>query len=85
LIPGCLYYFLDNAAAVFPDGLRCNMRLVFATKALIRIERSFEGFPLLIGDDGWPVEPTQSFLWHILNESAEPLSTLIGEAYRRRL
>ncbi|MCU6668180.1 tyrosine-type recombinase/integrase [Enterobacteriaceae bacterium H4N4] len=61
------------------------MRLVFATKDLALAGRSFEGFPLLIGSDGWPVQPAQSFLWHILIESGESLSTLTWEAYGRRL
>lgn len=61
------------------------MRLVFATKDLTLVDRSFEGFPLLIGTDGWPVEPVQSFLWHTLVESGESLSTLTWEAYGRRL
>ncbi|HCL6312622.1 tyrosine-type recombinase/integrase (plasmid) [Citrobacter freundii] len=61
------------------------MRLVFATKDLNLVDRSFEGFPLLIGFDGWPVEPAQSFLWHILIESGESLSVLTWEAYGRRL
>jgi hypothetical protein len=39
------------------------MRLVFATKDLSLAGRSFEGFSLLIGLDGWPVEPVQTFLW----------------------
>lgn len=61
------------------------MRLVFATKDLVVAGRSFEGFPLLIGADGWPVEPAQSFLWHTLIESGEALSPLTWEAYGRRL
>ena len=61
------------------------MRLVFATQDLTLANRSFEGFPLLIGADGWPVQPAQSFLWHILLESGESLSTLTWEAYGRRL
>lgn len=61
------------------------MRLVFATKDLAIAGRSFEGFPLLIGGDGWPVEPAQSFLWHTLIESGEALSPLTWEAYGRRL
>ncbi|MBG5099461.1 site-specific integrase [Pseudomonas aeruginosa] len=61
------------------------MRLVFATKDLALAGRSFEGFPLLIGADGWPVEPAQSFLWHTLIESGEALSPLTWEAYGRRL
>ncbi|WKL67416.1 site-specific integrase [Pseudomonas qingdaonensis] len=61
------------------------MRLVFATKDLAVAGRSFEGFPLLVGADGWPVEPAQSFLWHTLVESGEALSALTWEAYGRRL
>lgn len=61
------------------------MRLVFATNDLTLLGRSFEGFPLLIGADGWPVEPAQSFLWHVLVESAESFSILTWEAYGRRL
>lgn len=61
------------------------MRLVFATKDLSRAGRSFEGFPLLIGAEGWPIEPAQSFLWHILVECGESLSDLTWEAYGRHL
>ncbi|MFJ7313452.1 tyrosine-type recombinase/integrase [Pseudomonas sp. NPDC098747] len=61
------------------------MRLVFATKDLSLAGRSFEGFPLLIGSDGWPVEPVQTFLWYVLVESGEALSLLTWEAYGRRL
>lgn len=61
------------------------MRLVFATKDLTVAGRSFEGFPLLVGSDGWPVESAQSFLWHILVESGEACSSLTWEAYGRRL
>lgn len=61
------------------------MRLVFATKNLTLAGRSFEGFPLLIGSDGWPAQPAQTFLWHTLIESGESLSTLTWEAYGRRL
>lgn len=61
------------------------MRLVFATKDLKLAGRSFEDFPLLIGSDGLPVEPAQSFLWHVLVESGEALSVSTWEAYGRRL
>ena len=37
------------------------MRLVLATADLMVEGRSFEGFPLLLADDGWPLEPAQSF------------------------
>lgn len=39
----------------------------------------------MVGADGWPVEPAQSFLWHTLVESGEALSALTWEAYGRRL
>lgn len=61
------------------------MRLVFATKDLTLAGRSFEGLPLLIGADGWPVEPAQTFLWHTLVGSGESLSLLTWEAYGRRM
>lgn len=61
------------------------MRLIFATKDLNLAGRSFEGFPLLIGAEGRPVEPAQSFLWYALVELGEPLSYLTWEAYGRRL
>lgn len=61
------------------------MRLVFATEDLTLAGRTFKGFPLLIGSDGWPVEPAQTFLWHTLVESGESLSDLTWEAYGRRL
>jgi len=63
----------------------CGMRLVFATEDLTLAGRSFVGFPLLVGSDGWPVEPAQSFLWHILIEVGEALSISTWEAYGRRL
>lgn len=39
----------------------------------------------MVGSDGWPVEPVQSFLWHSLVESGEARSELTWEAYGRRL
>ena len=47
--------------------------------------RSFAGFPLLIDDDGWPLEPAQSFLWHTLVTHGSIESKLTWEAYGRRL
>lgn len=61
------------------------MRLVFATRDLALAGRSFEGFPLLIAENGWPAEPAQGFLWHTLVESGENLSKLTWESYGRRL
>lgn len=61
------------------------MRLVFATQDLALAGRTFEGFPLLISESGWPVEPAHGFLWHTLVESGEYLSKLTWESYGRRL
>ena len=61
------------------------MRLVMAT-ADFRVEgRSFAGFPLLLNDDGWPMEPAQSFLWQALVTHGSVESKLTWEAYGRRL
>lgn len=61
------------------------MMLVMATTDFVVQGRSFEGFPLLVGDDGWPVEPAQSFLWHALVISSGSDSPLTWETYGRRL
>ena len=42
--------------------------------------RSFAGFPLLLGNDGWPLEPAQSFLWHALVTHGSIESKLTWEA-----
>ncbi|MCO6433954.1 tyrosine-type recombinase/integrase [Nitrosomonas nitrosa] len=61
------------------------MRLVLATADLVVEGRSFEGFPLLLNNDGWPLEPAQSFLWHTLVTNGGIESKLTWEAYGRRL
>jgi integrase/recombinase XerD len=47
--------------------------------------RVLEGFPLLVGDDGYPLQPVQDFLMHALLDSGEVQSILTWEAYGRRL
>ena len=47
--------------------------------------RSFAGFPLLLANDGWPLEPAQSFLWPALVTHGSIESKLTWEAYGRRL
>ena len=44
--------------------------------------RSFAGFPLLLDNDGWPLEPAQSFLWHTLvtHGSIEPRLSISPKA-----
>jgi integrase/recombinase XerD len=61
------------------------VRLLLATPEFVVEGRSFARFPLLIGDDGWPVEPAQSFLWHVLITHGSIESKLTWEAYGRRL
>ena len=61
------------------------MRLVMATADLTVEGRSFAGFPMLLDDDGWPLEPAQSFLWHALITHGSIESKLTWEAYGRRL
>ena len=61
------------------------MRLVFATKSLVIEGRVLDGFPLLVGDDGYPLQPVQDFLLHLLLDSGDAQSKLTWEAYGRRL
>lgn len=61
------------------------MRLVMATTDFTVEGRSFAGFPLLLDNDGWPLEPAQSFLWHALVTHGGVESKLTWEAYGRRL
>ena len=56
-----------------------------ATPDLVIEGRSFAGFPILIGSDGWPVEPAQSFLWDVLIYAGTVESKLTWEAYGRWL
>jgi len=61
------------------------MRLLFATDDLVRAGRSFKGFPLLLDDDCWPLEPAQTFLWETLAGTGAINSKLTWEHYGRWL
>ncbi len=61
------------------------MRLVFATDDLVRAGRSFKGFPLLLDNDCWPLEPAQTFLWETLAGTGAVSSKLTWEHYGRWL
>ncbi len=61
------------------------MMLVLATDDLVVEGRSFSGFPLLLDSEGWPLEPVQSFLWHILAATGRVESKLTWDSYGRRL
>jgi integrase/recombinase XerD len=56
-----------------------------ATADFVVEGRSFADFPLLLNDEGWPMEPAQSFLWHALVTHGSIESKLTWEAYGRRL
>jgi integrase/recombinase XerD len=59
------------------------MRFVLATRDLALLGRSFEGFPLLIGDDGDAMEPAQTYLWHLLGRAGRIGSKRTWEKYGR--
>jgi integrase/recombinase XerD len=61
------------------------MRLVMATADFLVAGRPFAGFPLLLNEDGWPMEPAHSFLWQALITHGGVESKLTWEAYGRRL
>ena len=45
------------------------MRFVLANECLRLNGRNFAGFPLLLGDDGEPMEPAQTYLWDLLSRA----------------
>lgn len=59
------------------------MRFVLADKNLVVQGRTFEGFPLLINDDGDAIQPAQNWLWHVLGKSGRTSSTKTWESYGR--
>jgi integrase/recombinase XerD len=61
------------------------VRLLFSTSDLEIGGRPIPGFPLLIGDDGYPLQPVQNFLLHALLDSGSARSKLTWEAMGRRI
>ena len=59
------------------------MRFVLADKNLVVQGRTFEGFPLLINDDGDAIQPAQNWLWDVLVKSGRASSTKTWENYGR--
>ena len=43
------------------------MRFVLADRNLLVAGRTYEGLPLLIGDDGDAIQPAQEFIWHLVS------------------
>lgn len=61
------------------------MRLIFATDDLALLGRSFAGFPLLLNDDCTPMEPAQTYLWHLLGKPGRIGSKKTWKKYGRDL
>jgi site-specific recombinase XerD len=61
------------------------MRFVLADKNLVVAERVYEGFPLLIGDDGYAIQPAQEFLWHLITRSGRIASKKTWDTYGRSI
>lgn len=51
------------------------MRFVLADRNLVVAGRTYEGLPLLIGDDGGAIQPAQQFIWHLVSRAGR-----VGEA-----
>ncbi len=60
------------------------MRFVLADKNLEIAGRTYEGFPLLINDDGDAIQPAQTWLWDIL-KSGRIQSQKTWESYGRAI
>ena len=61
------------------------MRFVRADSNLVVAGRIYEGFPLLINDDGDAIEPAQSFLWDLLAKAGRIGSKKSWENYGRAI
>ena len=61
------------------------MRFVLADSHLVVAGRVYEGFPLLINDDGDAVQPAQTWLWDLLGKSGRISSKKSWEAYGRAI
>ena len=69
----------------FKSAEECSLRLVLADKNLVVQGRCFEGFPLLINDDGDELQPAQGWLWDVLGKSGRISSLLTWESYGRAM
>lgn len=61
------------------------MRFVLADANLVVAGRVYEGFPLLINDDGDAVQPAQNWLWDLLGRSGRISSKKTWENYGRAI
>ena len=61
------------------------MRFVLADENLVVAGRSYEGFPLLINDNGDAIQPAQTWLWDLLGKSGRISSKKSWENYGRAI
>lgn len=61
------------------------MRFVLADRNLVVAGRVYEGFPLLIDDDGDAMQPAQAWLWDLLGKAGRISSKKSWEAYGRAI
>jgi integrase/recombinase XerD len=61
------------------------MRFLLSDKNLVVAGRVYEGFPLLINDDGDAIQPAQAFLWDLLTRSGRITSKKSWENYGRAI
>ncbi len=61
------------------------MRFILADKNLVVAGRIYEGFPLLINDDGDAIQPAQTWLWDLLGKSGRISSEKTWENYGRAI
>lgn len=61
------------------------MRFVLADRNLVVAGRVYEGFPLLINDDGEAIQPAQAWLWDHLGRAGRISSKKSWEAYGRAI
>lgn len=61
------------------------MRFILADKNLVVAGRTWEGFPLLIGDDGDAIQPAQEFLWYLIRSNGRIASKKTWENYGRAI
>lgn len=61
------------------------MRFVLADENLVVAGRCYEGFPLLINDDGDAIQPAQTWLWDLLGNSGRISSKETWDNYGRAI
>ncbi|MBP4052194.1 site-specific integrase [Chromobacterium violaceum] len=61
------------------------MRFVLADRNLIVAGRIYEGFPLLINDEGEAIQPAQTWLWDLLGKAGRISSEKSWDAYGRAI